>query len=162
MLNFLGRKGRNKDELLTSQLFDQNTFYDAFVRSLGSCKSELIIESPFITRRRTAELMPTLKKLSHRGVHIVINTRHPSEHDEPYRTQATEAITALEVLGCSILYTGGHHRKIAIIDRLVTWEGSLNILSYNDSCEIMRKITSRTLAEQMISFLEIDKYLRRD
>jgi hypothetical protein len=54
---------------------------------------------------------------------------------------------------------GGHHRKLAIIDRRLLWEGSLNMLSQNDSCEIMRRIESNSLATQMIHFARLDKYL---
>ncbi|HEU5122088.1 MAG TPA: hypothetical protein VFT59_04530, partial [Candidatus Saccharimonadales bacterium] len=98
-----------------SSLFDQNTFYRAFERDLLRARREVIIESPFITLSRTALLLPTLRKLSKRGVHIVINTRHPEEHDGDYCRQAAEAVVTLQDIGAVVLYTGGHHRKLAII-----------------------------------------------
>jgi len=52
------------------------------------------------------------------------------------------AIGDMQKLGVIVLYTVGHHRKLAVLDRKIVYEGSLNILSFNDSCEIMRKITS--------------------
>lgn len=148
--------------LLASRLFDHNDFYPAFVRDLGNCTKEIIIESPFITRKRMAHLLPTLRRLRARGVKVVINTRHPHEHDDFYMAQAFKAIAQLQSLGILVLYTGGHHRKLAVLDRAIVWEGSLNILSQSNSCEIMRKITSRTLAEQMIQFLRLDEYLNRN
>lgn len=148
-------------EVITSQLFDQNTFYSAFTHSLYTCREELYIESPFITKSRFSELKPIFEDLRRRSVQILINTRHPDEHDEPYRTQATEVIDQLQSLGVTVLLTGRLHRKIAIIDRATLWEGSLNILSFSDSCEIMRKIQSKTVAEEMISFLKLRKYLER-
>lgn len=148
--------------LLASRLFDHDDFYPAFVRDLSSCTQEIIIESPFITRKRMAHLLPTLRRLRARGVKVIINTRHPDEHDNFYMAQAIEAVAQLQSLGILVLYTGGHHRKLAVLDRAIVWEGSLNILSQNNSCEIMRKITSRALAEQMIRFLRLDEYLNRD
>ena len=39
------------------------------------------------------------------------------------------------------------------------YEGSLNILSQNDSCEIMRRIESTQLAWQMARFIGVDRLL---
>ncbi|MBL8121837.1 hypothetical protein JNM87_03745, partial [Candidatus Saccharibacteria bacterium] len=88
-----------------------------------------------------------------RHIKITVNTRHPSEHNAPYDAQAWEAIHQMQELGIEVLFTGGHHRKLAIFDRAVLWEGSLNALSQNDSCEVMRRIESKQLAHQMIDFI---------
>ena len=114
---------------------------------------------PFITTKRISSLLPVLTKLTKRGVRIVINTRNPEDHDGIYRIQAEQAIVSLQNIGVLVLYTGGHHRKIAIIDKSIIWEGSLNILSHNDSCEIMRRTESKYAAQQLIKFVKIDKYL---
>lgn len=94
-------------------------------------------------------MLPVLRKLTKRGVKVVVNTRHPAEHDTPYDVYAEDAIVRLQDIGVEVLFTGGHHRKLAIIDRQVLWEGSLNILSQNDSCEIMRRIVSSEMADAM-------------
>jgi phosphatidylserine/phosphatidylglycerophosphate/cardiolipin synthase-like enzyme len=125
-----------------SRLYDQNSFYSAFERSLLCAQSEVIIESPFITMRRLNALLPIFRKLRRKGVKIVINTKPPEEQDDFLRSQTLEAVPILQNLGANVYYTGGHHRKLAIIDRQILWEGSLNILSQGDSCEIMRKIES--------------------
>lgn len=150
---------RTAYSLPTSRLFDESGFYPAFVRDLERCRSELIIESPFITSRRAALLLPQLERLVRRGVSVVINTRHPSEHDSPFKVQAEQAIDQFLSAGIQIFYIGNHHRKIAIVDRGILWEGSLNILSQADSCEIMRRIESPELAAEMIRFTKIDKFL---
>lgn len=53
--------------------------------------------------------------------------------------------------------TGAHHRKLAIIDDDILWEGGLNVLSQNDSCEIMRRIKSNEVFKQMMQFIGIKK-----
>lgn len=145
----------------TSKLYDQNTFYKAFERDLKHCRRELIIESPFITTRRMNALLPLFARLRKRGVNIVINTRNPAEHDGDYYFQALDAVTAMQDLGITVLYTVGHHRKLAIIDREIFHEGSLNILSYSDSCEIMRRVVSSTETEILINFIGIKQYVGR-
>jgi len=60
-------------------------------------------------------------------------------------------------MGVHVLYTGGHHRKLVVIDRRVLYEGSHNVLSQNNSSEVMRRIESAQLAWQMIAFVGLDK-----
>lgn len=147
-------------EIHASKLYNENGFYPAFVKDLNRCKNELIIESPFITSRRLSNLMPVLKTLQAKKVRIVINTRDPIETDDEYqRNEAYRAVSRLQHIGIRVLYTKGLHRKIAIIDRSVMYEGSLNILSQNDSAEIMRRIVSVRLAEQMTSFVDLLRLL---
>jgi phosphatidylserine/phosphatidylglycerophosphate/cardiolipin synthase-like enzyme len=145
--------------LVTSKLFNEDTFYPAFLKDLKNCHRELIIESPFITSRRLNQLLPTLQKLKARKVRIVINTRDPHEHDEGYhREDAHRAVAKLQHMGVHVLYTGGHHRKLVVIDRKILYEGSHNVLSQNNSSEVMRRIESAQLAWQMIRFVELDKH----
>jgi phosphatidylserine/phosphatidylglycerophosphate/cardiolipin synthase-like enzyme len=64
------------------------------------------------------------------GSRIVINTRDPHEQDEDHRRdEAHRAVASLQRIGVHVLYTGGHHRKLVIIDRKILYEGSLNVLS---------------------------------
>lgn len=144
----------------STSLFDQNTFYAALENDLRRRQRELIIESPFITASRINVLLPIFEKMCRRNVKIIINTRDPIEHEGDYVRQAQEAVMILQGMGITVLYTAKHHRKLAIIDRHVTYEGSLNILSFSDSCEIMRKIVSADVALQMRKFIGVDRYTR--
>ena len=149
----------SSSDLLTSQLYNEETFYRAFMRDLNSCICEAVIESPFITSNRVASLLPIFEKMRSRQVRITINTKHPSGHEAPFDAQAWAAIERMQDIGIQVLFTGGHHRKLAIIDKEVLWEGSLNILSQSQSCEVMRRIASPGMAMQMVQFIELDKFL---
>lgn len=149
----------NGMDLLSSRLYDQNTFFKAFIRDLHRCQKEVIIESPFITTKRMEMFLPIFTKLRQRNVHIVINTRNPHDHEDNYQIQALDAIANMQTLGVEVFYTAEHHRKLAIIDKQIIWEGSLNILSFNNSCEIMRKITSIVMAKQLLTFIGLQKHL---
>jgi len=157
MFNLLKRPIRTAD-LTGSKLFNQDDFYPAFLKDLSNCQHEAIIESPFLTQRRLATLSPILQKLKARNVKVTVNTRDPLESDEEYmRQEAIQAASKLQHMGVQVLYTGHHHRKLAVLDRNILWEGSLNILSQNNSCEVMRRITSSQLAWQMVRFIGLDK-----
>ena len=144
-----------------SRLYDNETFDRQFLRDIHGCRDTLLIESPFIRLNRVFDLLLIFEKLQKRGVRIIINTRPPEEHDAEYESQALEAISLLQSIDVEVLFTVKHHRKIAIIDREILWEGSLNILSYYDSCEIMRRTVSAIEAESMIRFIKLNKYLMK-
>lgn len=145
--------------LLNSSLFDQNNFFKALESDLRHATKSVLIESPFITERRMSRLLPILELLVKRGVNIIVNTKPLHEHDLSFIEQTEDAIHQMQDLGVIVLMTIGHHRKIAIIDGRILWEGSLNILSQNDSCEFMRRINSKELADQMMKFLKLGHYL---
>lgn len=43
--------------LSSSSLYDQSTFYDRFYKDLRSARRRVVIESPFITQRRSMSLL---------------------------------------------------------------------------------------------------------
>src|SRR3989338_1832780 len=146
--------------MINSSLYDEKTFYQTFSRDLEDYQNEVIIESPYITSERMRTFDHIFQKLLQKGVKIYIFTRDPKEHDDFMEPQSEEIIKWCETVGIQVLLCiGNHHRKLAIFDRKVLWEGSLNILSQNDSCEIMRRIDSKELAGQMISFTKLNSFL---
>jgi phosphatidylserine/phosphatidylglycerophosphate/cardiolipin synthase-like enzyme len=140
--------------LCTSRLFDNETFYKAFIGDLRRANQNIYIESPFITRKRMGMLLTILRQARERGTQITVNTRPPSEHDGKYIDQAYKAVQDMQSIGIIVLYTVKHHRKIAIIDDEIIWEGSLNILSQSDSCELMRRSVSSSLVRQMKEYIK--------
>lgn len=147
------------NDLLSSRLYDNTNFYKVFQKDLKHAQFSVIIESPFITTRRVEELMPILRKLRQRGVRITVNTRDPKEHDAEYEYQAKRAVYEMQELDITVLYTVKHHRKLAIIDGEILYEGSLNILSQIDSCEVMRRTVSQQLANEMVRFIGAGRWL---
>jgi phosphatidylserine/phosphatidylglycerophosphate/cardiolipin synthase-like enzyme len=143
-----------------SILYDETTFYNKFKQDLLKAKQEVIIESPFIATRRLEMLKPVFEILVDRGIKVFVITRDPKEHDESISKQAEAGVRYFEVLGVQVLLCeGGHHRKLAIIDRKILWEGSLNILSQTKSREIMRRIDSKDMALEMFNFLKFYKFI---
>ena len=67
--------------LQSSQLYDQTTFYGAFLRDLQHALRRVVIESPFISKKRIAMLLPSLQRLSMKCIRVVINTKPIEEHE---------------------------------------------------------------------------------
>lgn len=139
----------------SSTLYTEATFYEYFIRDLKHAKKEVIIESPFLTYKRALELSPVFIKLVKTGIKIIVTTRYPEEHTGNLRIQADITIPYLARLGVEVRLLPGHlHRKLAVVDRKILWEGSLNILSQNRSSEIMRRMDSPKLTSQMLRFIK--------
>ena len=111
MFGLFKRSSVSAGDLVGSRLFDQDTFYPAFMRGLASCQHEAVIECPFLSRGRITTLLPILRRLTSRGVRVTINTRQPSKHDSPFDLRAEAYIETLQTIGVDVLFTGGHHRK---------------------------------------------------
>lgn len=147
-------------ELIQSQLFDEKTFYKQFLDDLKHCKQEVIIESPFITTHRAYFLLHAFQTMVNRKIKVYVITRDPNEHDIGLREQAEEVIRRYEAIGVQVLITKNYsHRKFAIIDKALLWEGSLNILSQSVSRELMRRTKSEKQANEYFNFIELGRYI---
>ncbi|NCT55696.1 hypothetical protein GW755_02505 [bacterium] len=144
-----------RNNTFKSELFNEKTFYKRFLKDLSCSKKEVVIESPYITSSRMETLYPVFQGLLHKNIKIHLITRDPVDHDDEYfRHQSTNEILKCKELWINIvLLRGFHHRKLAIIDKQILWEGSLNILSYSNSLEIMRRIEGISYAKEMFKFL---------
>lgn len=140
-----------------TKLYNEKTFYQQFIKDLTRADRKVIIESPFITTSRMELLYPVFVRLLARHIMICLITRDPIDHDNEFmRYQSTNEILQCKELGVDIcLLTGHHHRKLAIIDSNILWEGSLNILSFSNSREIMRRIEGKKYVREMQKFLKL-------
>jgi len=146
--------------MIKTSLHDEKSFYPHFLSDLEQSQSEVIIESPFITLARMKTFWPVFRRLVARGVKVYVVTRDPREHTDGYDDQSEVEIQEFEAVGIQVLMcTGNHHRKLAIIDRKVLWEGSLNILSQAKSREFMRRLEDGGFAVDLFNFIGYEKYM---
>lgn len=159
MFTFFSKsKPKDNQNEFQSKLYDEKGFYGAFVKDLRQAKEEVIIESPFITSGRMRKLFPVFEELIRRDVKVYVVTRDPRQHDYEWAEQAEAEIQRFAVLGVQVIMaSNSHHRKLAIIDREVLWEGSLNILSQTNSREFMRRIWGRKYAQELFDFLDLKR-----
>jgi len=146
--------------MIKTSLHDEKTFFSKFLTDLENSQNEVIIESPFITIARMKTFWPVFRRLVARGVKVYIVTRDPREHTDGYDDQSEVEIQEFEAVGIQVLLcTGNHHRKLAIIDRNILWEGSLNILSQAKSREFMRRLEDGGFAVDLFNFIGYGKYM---
>jgi len=144
-----------------TKLFNQTSFYPAFIKDTLNAEREVIIYSPFITKFRVEFFEKNFRGLKRRNIKIFIFTRPIAEHEQRARTEVSKTMEEYRKLGAQVFCLEGFiHEKIAIIDRKVLWEGSLNILSQRNSKEIMNRIEDRDLATQLLKHLGLTSKLK--
>jgi len=142
-----------------SQLFDEVSFYPSFSKDVKRAKKSILVESPFMTVKRTREFIAITQRIMRNGATVRINTRHPIHHEGVLISQAWSSIKLLRDAGIKVyLYKDMRHRKISIIDSQVLWEGSLNMLSHNRSRELMRRTESVAACKQVLRFTDISSW----
>ena len=147
-------------EMQKGNLFNEKNFYQAFVRDMLATKKEVVIYSPFVSKFRSEFFRRTLIELRKRNIPVFIFTRPLDEHDYFMKAEISCALKDYEESGAHITYLPGFvHEKLAIIDREILWEGSLNILSQRQSREMMRRISDEILAQETMTYLGLNKKL---
>ena len=141
-------------------LFNEKNFYQEFTKDMLAAKKEVIIYSPFASKFRTDDLKATIEKLRHRNIEVFIFTRPISDYESIFQPQIECSLKRYEDIGVNIYYLSGNiHEKVAIVDREILWEGSLNILSQRASREMMRRVSDQDSAMQIMSYLGLNKKL---
>lgn len=161
---FLARRqeaiNNEKSSSQASTLHNESTFYHSFVKDMLSAKKEVIIYSPYVAKFRTDFLKPTIEKLRDHNIEVFIFTRPVEEYDNIIQPQIECVLKRFEEMGVSVFYPGRYiHEKVAIIDREILWEGSLNILSHRASNEMMRRTSNGDSAMQVLHYLRLNNKL---
>lgn len=134
--------------------FNGQSFYLAFRSDLLRAVSSVTIFSPRVTQAGTRRWADDMRGALFRGVRFLIVTQPPEEQTLE-RADAEAVIEELRKLGANVELRRRLHEKLAIIDGLTLWHGSLDILSHRDTTESMLRIRSPGLCEHLTRFLNL-------
>ncbi len=138
-------------------LYTEKNFWPVFLNDLKSAKSSVIVVSPFISLARASRFMDLFRYLLEKGVDIRVYARPPTVQRGHMSEHAEQVVTQLRNIGARVTLKQKLHQKVAVIDRRISWEGSLNILSHRDSEEQMRRIEGQKTATEIVHNLELDQ-----
>lgn len=146
-LSLLGNKNRD------AEFYTEITFYDALSESFAVCDTKLVILSPFISINRVNKLRQNLVDLELKGVEVNVYTKPLHEQNDNWAREGVEALKKYTNL--KVFYREEMHEKAVIIDDKVTYFGSLNPLSQNNSKELMLKTTDKSFAVGIMKYVEM-------
>ncbi|MBT7483196.1 hypothetical protein HN680_00330 [Candidatus Peregrinibacteria bacterium] len=90
-------------------------------------------------------------------VKITIITRPADEFKKDRRTTLENIFSMIDKAGISLVLKSNIHQKFAIIDKKITWYGSINLLSFGYSEESIMRLESSSIAHELIQSIEIGK-----
>ncbi len=154
---FIDLAQREATEPPDGSLFSEHSFYPVFLEDLRNAKEEVIILSPFVSVKRSGQFMELFQVLAQRGVKIRVYTRPPRGQVGDFALNAAEVIEQMRAIGVELIERWRMHQKVAIVDRKIAWEGSLNILSHRDSGEQMRRLPFDKAVNELVRLCEVDE-----
>lgn len=150
-------------------LLDTDDFYKIFKRDMNNAKTRIVIFSPFVSKKRVEDLLPDLKNALEKGVQIFVIVRNP-ELFKAYRNENIETLHELVRIGVNVIpaYKGPgideniekFHYKLAVIDNIALYYGSLNILSQVDSAESMMVFRSKKTITQLSRAFHVSEIIK--
>ncbi|MFA9392379.1 MAG: DEAD/DEAH box helicase family protein [Prolixibacteraceae bacterium] len=142
-------KGEGFVEEHVNIIFDKDNFLPVYSNDIISASAEIIIVSPFITKKRTLEMLKTLQLALDKNVKINVVTRPAEEYKGKDSLAWQKTIELLKSVGINIILKSNIHQKFAIIDQKLVWYGSINLLSYGGAQESIMRLESRNIAFEL-------------
>ncbi|MCK9375575.1 MAG: phospholipase D-like domain-containing protein [Syntrophobacterales bacterium] len=148
---------RAKGESLTAEpadiIFDNANFLPVYHNDLMNAAREVVIVSPFVTRRRALQMLATLETVLAKRVSVVVVTRPTNAYKEKDRPALEKTLASLPASGVRLMFRANIHQKFAVIDQKIVWYGSINLLSYGSAQESLMRLESPNIAQELLKVI---------
>ncbi|MCX5855437.1 MAG: DEAD/DEAH box helicase family protein [Deltaproteobacteria bacterium] len=138
----------------TDIIFDNTTFLPVYKNDLLNAVREILIVSPFVTKRRVLQMLPFLVAAQDRKVKAVIITRPSADFKEKDRSSLEETLALLNTAGVQVAYKSNIHQKFAIFDQNIIWYGSINLLSFGRAEESIMRLENPGIADELLGSIQ--------
>lgn len=152
----IGYKAKSEENIGSNAIdiiFDKQSFLPVYSNDLMSAEREIIIVSPFITKKRVLHLIEYLRAAVEKKVKVVVVTRPKEDFQGKNPKGLVEALELLKQEKVSLVYRSNLHQKFAVMDQKLVWYGSINLLSFGSSEESMMRLESPTVAHELVKSL---------
>lgn len=115
---------------------------------------EVLIVSPFMTKKRTLQMLQYLGVALGSKVKVIVVTRPPDDFRDKDMTALKATIRLLQDAGVIMVFRTNIHQKFAVIDQKIIWYGSINLLSFGSVEESIMRLESPNIANELIKSIE--------
>lgn len=129
-------------------IFDNNNFLPVYKNDLANAAREIVIVSPFVTKRRVMQMLELMSIVLTKKVNVTILTRPSSDYKDKSTVEDTFGL--LKTVGVTLNYKSNIHQKFSIIDQKIVWYGSINFLSFGRAEESIMRLNSTNIAVELI------------
>lgn len=147
-------RGDSKPFECINTIFDNSNFLTVFSNDISSAKSDIVIVSPYVTKKRLSQMLSILMTGINNGAKLTVITRPETDYKERDRLTFEEMISSIKNTGASIIFKSNIHQKFAVIDQRIVWYGSINLLSFGNSEESIMRLDSLNIANELIGTLD--------
>ena len=138
----------------TDIIFDNTTFLPVYKNDLLNAAREILIVSPFVTKRRVSQMLPFLVAAQDRKVKAVVVTRPAADFREKDRPALEETLALFHAAGVQVVFKSNIHQKFAIFDQKIVWYGSINLLSFGRSEESIMRLENPSIADELLGSIQ--------
>ncbi len=139
-------KASSYPDVPTHNIFNKSSFFAIYLRDIAAASKHILIVSPFITKKRTDQMMVYFNELIEKQVKITIITRPAEDYKKERRNSIKSLISMIDTDGITLRLKSRIHQKFAVIDHQITWYGSINLLSFGHSEESIMRLESSSIA----------------
>jgi len=131
-------------------IFDNSSFLPVFNNDILAATREILIVSPFVTRRRTVQMLQHLEIAVRNGIRVVVITRPTEDYREMDQVALQGTLAILQDAGIYMIFRPNIHQKFAITDQKIVWYGSVNLLSFGSAEESIMRLESHAIANELM------------
>ena len=143
-------KGENMPAESTDIIFDKTNFLPVYSNDIISASREILIVSPFVTKRRALQMMQNLKTALFQGAKVIVVTRPAGDFKDKDLAAWQATLDFLRSSGVVVVFKSNIHQKFAVVDEKIVWYGSINLLSYGSAEESIMRLESSNIANELI------------
>ncbi len=147
-------KSDSKPFEATNAIFDNHNFMTVFRNDVSSAKSEMVIVSPYMTKKRLSHMLNILSSGINNGAKLTIITRPEGDYKEKDRPAVLDMVNSIRITGANLIFRSNIHQKFAVIDQRIVWYGSINFLSFGSAEESIMRLDSINIANELIGTVE--------
>lgn len=134
-------------------IFDNSNFLPVYINDILTAQREILIVSPFVTRKRAMQMIQHLEIALRNGTRVVVVTRDVMEYGGKDQAALQGIIARLQDAGVKIIFRPNIHQKFAVMDQKIVWYGSINLLSFGSAEESIMRLESPVIANELIKIV---------
>jgi len=102
-------------------------------------------------------MMAHFSEVLKKQVKVTIITRPVDQFKTDRRTVLEHLFSMINTAGICLIFKSNIHQKFAIIDKKITWYGSINLLSFGYSEESIMRLESSSIAHELLQSIDMEK-----
>lgn len=144
-------KSDSKPMESVNTIFDNLNFLTVFNNDILTAKNEILIVSPYISKKRINQMLNMLMTGINNGARVTVITRPETDYKIKDSNALKEMIDSIKNSGINVVFKSNIHQKFAIMDQRIVWYGSINLLSFGSAEESIMRLDSLNIAYELIS-----------